>query len=173
MLNAGHSKQSLNLISLSSYSGHRLVGGKVLGKRKGARGRLLHPPQYGPSSTACSSLQPQHRCISFSEVIASQGISTRACLLHLCYSCPCPLWKHITQHTQIMQLIYEPRARLPGVKQPPHCPDSEAISVLATELSSIGAPSADMDNNLSQSSSGMITSIIPIDISSLAETCPI
>lgn len=59
----------------------------------------------------------------------------------------------------------------PGVKQQLRCPAREAISVLAMELRSIGAPSADTDNTLGQSSSGIITSIISTDISSLAETC--
>lgn len=43
--------------------------------------------------------------------------------------------------------------------------------MLAMEPRSTGAPSADTDNTLGQSASGIITSIISTDISSPAETC--
>lgn len=44
-------------MSFSSSSGHRLIGGRVFGRRKGTRGRLLLPPTHGQTaeSTAVSS----------------------------------------------------------------------------------------------------------------------
>lgn len=46
--NNEHLNQILNLMSFSSSSGHRLIRGKVFGRRKG--GRLLLPPQRGQTA---------------------------------------------------------------------------------------------------------------------------
>lgn len=69
-LNYAHFKQTLNLTSFSSCSGHRLFGGRLFGRRKGTRVRLLLPPQRGQraESTAGYSHFPgpaDHRNIGF------------------------------------------------------------------------------------------------------------
>lgn len=43
-------KQTLNIMSFSSSSGHRLIRGKGIWKEEGNRGRFLLPPQHGQTA---------------------------------------------------------------------------------------------------------------------------
>lgn len=60
-LNYAHFKQTLNLMSFSSCSGHRLIRGKGIWQEEGNKRKVSPPSSPWPNSREHSSLQPPHR----------------------------------------------------------------------------------------------------------------
>lgn len=146
-LNYAHFKQTLNLMSFSSCSGHRLIRGKGIWQEEGNKRKVPPPSPPWPNSREHSSLQPPHRYSRLQKYWLykpfapqpARSICGRAAHVQ------CGKEQH-KEHNNAF--IYEARTRVPGMGL---CPVSEAISVLAVELRSIRAPSADTDSKLSQS----------------------
>lgn len=141
----------LSKLRISCHSPHAQgtdwSGGRVFGRRKGTRGRFLLPPHRGQTAESTA---------VYSHLTGTADYRNIGFISHLHHSRLAPsvvelltssVEKNNTKNT-IMHLIHEGRTRVPGMGL---CPASEAISVLAMELRSIRAPSADTDSKLSQS----------------------